>query len=408
MTMTVPGKDGAAGGLAGDDAGDRLGRLADGAAAGLRELAGRGPDAAWAAPGRVNLIGEHTDYNDGYVLPVAIDRHTVVAAARRGDGRLRCRSLQEDDALDVHLDDVAPDTVRGWGAYVAGAAWALLRDGVRLDGADVVVNGDVPLGAGLSSSAALACATTGALAALAGATPPPREIARIARRAEIEIVGMPCGVMDQLASTLGRAGDAVFIDTRTLEVAHIPFDPGSSGLALVVIDTRAPHRLVEGAYAERRASCEAAAAALGVGALRDADLEMVEAFEAAGRLEPLLARRARHVVTENARVLDAAGLLRSGGLDRLGGVLGASHTSLRDDYEVSCPELDVAVEAAVGAGAVGARMTGAGFGGSAIALVPAGVVAGMEAAVAAAYADHGFRPPRVFRVGVGDGAAAIA
>jgi galactokinase len=397
--------------VAGSDGGDRggrLGRLAEGAIGGLRDLAGTGPDAAWAAPGRVNLIGEHTDYNDGYVLPVAIDRHTVVAAARRGDGRLRCRSLQEADVLDLRLDDIGAGTVDGWGAYVAGAAWALRHEGVELAGADAMVNGDVPLGAGLSSSAALACAAAGALAAVAGASLDARQLARVAHRAEVEVVGMPCGVMDQLAATLGRAGEAVFIDTRTLDASHIPFDPAAAGLALVVIDTRAPHRLVEGAYAERRAACERAAAALGVPALRDADLEMVEAFEAAGRLDPLLARRARHVVTEDTRVLAAVRLLRAGALDQLGGVLAASHASLRDDYEVSCPELDVAVEAAVGAGAVGARMTGAGFGGSAIALVPMGLVGAVEAAVAAAYAERGFRPPRVFGVGVGAGAAAIA
>jgi galactokinase len=396
--MTFAGGDGA-------DGRGRLAALVSGAVTALRERGGRGPDAVWAAPGRVNLIGEHTDYSGGFVLPVAIDRHTVAAAARRDDGRLRCWSLQADTHVEMPVAAIAPGTVKGWGAYAAGAAWALGRErGEAGGGADVVVNGDVPLGAGLSSSAALACAVTGALAGLAGQALAPRVLARVARSAEIEIAGMPCGVMDQLASVLGRADHAVFIDTRSLEVAHIPLDLASAGLQLLVVETRAPHRLVEGHYAERRAACEEAARALGVPELRDASRELVAETEAAGRLDPLLARRARHVVSENARVLATVELLRSGQPDRLGEPLGASHASLRDDFEVSSPELDLAVEVARDAGAVGARMTGAGFGGSAIALTPIGLAEQVEKALLTAFARRRFRAPRIFQVGIGDGA----
>ncbi len=391
----------------------------------FRARAGRDPEGVWFAPGRVNLIGEHTDYADGFVLPVAIDRGVLVAAGPRDDGRLRCWSLQEPAPADLRVEAIGPGKVEGWAAYPAGVAWALTRPATAgeeagaepaapreplepLGGADLVVDGDVPAGAGLSSSAALECATALALAELWGALGRlgPVELAATARRAEVEVVGMPCGVMDQMISMLGRAGHALFLDTRTLATEQLPLGLEAAGLRLLVIDTRATHRLVEGAYAERRASVEAAARVLGVPALRDATPELVEA-SAAALGDPGL-RRARHVVTENARVLATVELLRAGGLDRLGPLLAASHASMRDDFEISCPELDTAVSAAVAGGALGARMTGGGFGGSALALVPDALVDRVTTAVLAAFEVAGFRRPEVIPVLVSGGAQRVA
>src|SRR5262245_8975129 len=390
----------------------------------FRARAGRDPEGVWFAPGRVNLIGEHTDYSDGFVLPVAIDRGVLVAAAARDDGRLRCWSLQAREPADLRLEAIGPGRVEGWTAYPAGVAWALghSADGagpaatavgpagpspMRLEGADLLVDGDVPVGAGLSSSAALECATALALADLSGSLDRlgPVELAGLARRAEVEVVGMPCGVMDQMISMLGQPGHALFLDTRTLATEQLPLGLDSAGLRLLVIDTHATHRLIEGAYAERRAAVEAAARVLGVPALRDATPELVEASAAALGAPGL--RRARHVVSENARVLRVAELLRVGALDRLGPLLAASHASLRDDFEVSCPELDTAVGAAVAGGALGARMTGAGFGGSALALVPEALVDRVAAAVLAAFDAAGFRPPEIIPVRVAGGPPGI-
>jgi galactokinase len=381
---------------------DRVGQLVEA----FRELAGRDPEGVWAAPGRVNLIGEHTDYNEGFVLPVAIDRLVLAVAGRRDGGRLRLWSLQTGPPADLELTAIGPGRVDGWAAYPAGVAWALGQAGVDLGGADLVVDGDVPAGAGLSSSAALECATATALADLHGADLDGKALAALARRAENEVVGVPSGAMDQMVSMLGRAGHALFLDTRSLETEQVPLPLEASGLCLVVIDTRAGHRLVDGAYADRKAACEAATAVLGVPALRDATLAQVEA--AAGALGDPGLRRARHVVTENARVLEAVALLRAGELDRLGPLLAASHASLRDDYEVSSPELDTAVEAALDAGAVGARMTGAGFGGSAIALVPVDLAGHVGDRAREAFAAAGFGPPEVTTVRPSDGAHRIA
>ena len=382
--------------------GDPVGRVA----AAFAERTGRDPEGVWAAPGRVNLIGEHTDYNDGFVLPAAIDRLVLVAAGRRAGGRLRLWSLQAGPPADLELAGIGPGRVEGWAAYPAGVAWALAQAGVELGGADLVVHGDVPAGSGLSSSAALECATATALADLHGAGLDRAALAGLARRAENEVVGVPSGAMDQMVSMLGRAGHALFLDTRSLGTEQVPLPLEAAGRCLVVIDTRAGHRLVDGAYADRRAACEAAAAVLGVPALRDATAEQVEA--AAGALGDPGRRRARHVVTENARVLAAVELLRAGDLDGLGPLLGASHASLRDDYEVSSPELDTAVEAAVAAGAVGARMTGAGFGGSAIALVEAALAGRVADQARAAFAAAGFGPPEVTFVVPSDGARRLA
>jgi galactokinase len=360
------------------------------------ERTGERPAGVWAAPGRVNVIGEHTDYNDGFVLPIAIERHVLAAARRRRDDRLRFWSLQEGAPREFRVSELDPTALGGWAAYALGVAWALVSEGVELGGVDLVIDSDLPQGAGLSSSAALECSVGLALLELHDAGLDRTRLALAAQRAERDVVGVPTGVMDQMASLLARRGNALFLDTRSLAWEHVPLPLDAAELELVVIDTRTPRRLVAGAYAERRQACEGAAATLGVPALRDVTLEQLDA--AADQVGPVAFRRARHVVTENARVLDAVRALREGRPDRLGALLDASHASLRDDFEVSSPALDTAVEAARAGGAIGARMTGGGFGGSAIALVPAAVIPDVERSVRAAFADGGLGAPDLFAV----------
>jgi len=319
----------------------------------FRRWAGHDPAEVWSAPGRVNLIGEHTDYNGGFVLPIAIDRSTTVGVAPRDDGTLRCRSLQ-----------LADDS--GWTKYVDGVVRALGDEGVRVAGADVLVDSDVPPGAGLSSSAALEVGTAAALGAMAGASLDPRRLANIAFRAETTYVGVPVGIMDQTIVALAEENHALFLDTRSLQTEQVPFDADRDGVHVVVVDSGVRRRLDDGRYAERRNECEAAAQALRVAQLRDATLEQVTAAD----MDETLRRRARHVVTEDARVLQAVELLRDGRLWGLGPILLASHNSLQFDFEVSCDEVDVIVEKAMDKGALGARMTGAGFGVSVLILVP--------------------------------------
>jgi galactokinase len=367
----------------------------------FHELTGREPEVAWQSPGRVNLIGEHTDYNDGFVLPLALTMGTTVVAARRADRTLRIVSRQpEVPQVEVELDGLAPGGVDGWAAYVAGTAWALGEAGVTLPGADLLVDGTVPRGAGLSSSASLECATAGALLALSGTDLSLRDIALLAQRAENEFVGVPCGVMDQFASTHARAGHLLLLDTRSLEVRHIPFDLAAVGLTLLVVDTRAPHALVDGEYAARRASCEEASRILGVRALRDVT-DLASALETLD--DDVLRRRVRHIVSENARVLAVVDLLESGDVRAIGRLLTASHASLRDDYEVSCRELDLVVDAALEAGALGARMTGGGFGGSAIALVETRDVDRVREHILQAFAEAGLTEPGFVDAAPGDG-----
>ncbi|MDQ1491632.1 MAG: galactokinase [Actinomycetota bacterium] len=386
--------------------------LLDAVTAAFVERAGRRPDGVWRAPGRVNLIGEHTDYNDGFVLPVAINRSVVVAAARRADDGFRCWSSRNGAGGCVgpvrRPSDIGPGRSTGWSAYAEGMAWVLRDQGLAVPGVDLMVHADLPAGAGLSSSAALEAAVGLALTELAGASADRVALALAGQRAENEVVGMPCGIMDQMAVLLGRAGHALFLDTRSQHTELVPFDPAALGLTLLVLDTRVKHTLAGSPYAERRRACERAAEVLGVAALRDVTLAELEAAAAAGRLDEVTFRRARHVVTENDRVLDVVAALRAGDLEPVGPAMAASHRSLRDDYEVSCAELDVAVESAVGAGAVAARMTGGGFGGSALALVPVAGADTVASAVADAFAANGFAPPAVFAVAVSDGATRLA
>jgi galactokinase len=352
---------------------------------------GRDPDAVASAPGRVNLIGEHLDYNGGRSLPIALPVRTYAAVAARTDGRLALHSRQSPEPVEVAVD--APDAT-GWAAYVVGVVQALELTG---GGYDVLVDGRVPLGSGLSSSAALECAVALAVADVAGATPTREDVVAACVRAENDYVGAPTGVLDQTAVTFARAGHALVVDPSSGSHRLVPWSPDGD---LVVIDTRAEHSHAGGEYADRRRTSEAAAAELGVTRLATAGEDAVERL-----LDPVVRRRVRHVVTEEARVDGALAAIEAKDWQEFGRLMTASHASLRDDYEVSCRELDVAVEAALEAGAWGARMTGGGFGGSAIALAPAGLGDSVRDAVTAAFADAGLAEPGFVDGTASDGAA---
>ncbi len=407
---------------------------AAGAAAWFRACCHAEPGGVWHAPGRANLIGEHTDYNEGWVLPFALDAGVVAAAARRDDGVLEVRSRQaprvqahgppaHGDAalgppargLPAHgppapgppapgdattvagsapavaepVASLSPGSVKGWAAYPFGVAWALREAGYDVGGASLAIDADLPQGAGLSSSAALECAVALALVDLYALGVPRQELAAIARRAENDFVGVPCGIMDQSASLLCGAGHALLLDCRSGDTESVPLDPATAGLALMLVDTGARHALADGSYSLRREQCEQAARALGVRSLRDVD----DISELSRLADPVLRRRARHVITENHRVLGTVRMLRAGELAEAGPLLHSSHSSLRDDFEISWPEADAAVAAAERAGALGARMMGGGFGGSVIALVP-GDGAVVRSAIIEVYARRGWPAPR--------------
>ena len=378
----------------------------------FRSRFGGEPEGVWLAPGRANLMGEHTDYNDGYVLPFALSQGITAAAARRpgprspGSRQLRLCSRQEPGAVvQIELDGLAPGQVTGWAAYPAGVAWALEAAGHPVPGACLAIESDLPAGAGLSSSAALECATALALtelaqaelaqAGLGGLTVPRRALAAIARRAENEFVGVPSGIMDQSASLLGQAGHVLLLDCFSLETEQVPFDPAAAAASLLLVNTRAKHELSDGEYGRRRAECEQAARRLGISSLRaltiPADVDRLA--------DPVLRRRARHVVADNQRVLDVVALLSAplgtpAEIYRdIGQLLTEAHASLRDDFEISWPEADATVEAAVAAGAFGARMIGGGFGGSVLALVPEVAAGPVREAVTAAFARHAWTAP---------------
>lgn len=360
----------------------------------FRAHTGREPEGVWSAPGRVNLIGEHTDYNQGVVLPFALPLRTAVAAARRHDGVLMMRSCQQPGpAVAAAVDTLVPGAVQGWAAYVAGVVWSLREAGHGVEGIDMVVDGGVPQGAGLSSSAAIECAVAFAVAELYNVGVAPADLARHAQHAENDFVGVPCGLMDQMVSMLATAGHALFFDTRDGATEDIGFDLPAAGLTLLIIDTHTKHHHAGGAYADRRQACAAAADRLGVRSLREVPSERLEEALSVLADTPVLARRMRHIVTENARTLEAAELLRAGRIADIAPLLLASHASLRDDFEVSSPELDMVVEAACGGGALGARMTGGGFGGCAIALVAEEQASAVVEAVAAEALAHGFPTP---------------
>jgi galactokinase len=372
----------------------------------LLKITGRTPAGTWSAPGRVNLIGEHTDYNDGFVLPFAIQQRTHVALGTRADGRIRVVSTFDANAVEVDLaalDALFPDNrddVPEWAAYPLGVAWALLRasgtDAASVTGVDLAIASDVPIGAGLSSSAAIEGAVATALTDTWGLDLDRVALAQVGRTAENEAVGAPTGIMDQMASMLGRADAAIFLDCRSLEAAVVDLGFADAGLQLVVVDTGVKHSHATGGYGERRAACERGAAIMGVPALRD--LSVDDLPRAAELMDDVTFRRVRHIVTENQRVLDTVQTLREHGPRAVGDLLLASHASMRDDFEISVPELDTAVDAAMSAGAIGARMTGGGFGGAAIALVENALVPTVRDAAATAFAASGFTAPTIFTV----------
>jgi len=357
----------------------------------FEEIYGRKPEVIAEAPGRVNLIGEHIDYSEGFVLPFAIADRAYAAIAARPDGLVRIASHQRKEKIfSIDISDVKPGSKGDWEKYVLGVLWSL---GIT-SGVDILVDGSVPSGAGLSSSAALECSVAVGFNALFSLERSKQDLARATQKAENDYVGMPCGIMDQSVSLMGQAGAALLLDCRDLTTESIPFDVASAGLELLIIDTQAHHALVDGGYAERRAACESVAGKLSIPSMRHLTLEVLETNR-----EKLTATefiRARHAVTEIARVLEAVTALRASDFATLGKLINASHASLRDDYAVSCPELDVAVAASVAAGAMGSRMVGGGFGGSAIALIKASDVQKTKDAVLAAFEAKGFKKPRFF------------
>lgn len=395
------------------------------------EMTDTEPEGVWSAPGRVNLIGEHTDYNEGFVLPFAIQQRTYAAASLRNDDRIRVVSAFSDEVVEVSLTDLqalfpsATSTVQHrvpeWSAYVLGVAWALLElqeqreaesprgsldprehvEAVTLRGVDIAIASDVPVGAGLSSSAALESATASALNELWRTDFNPRELAQAGRRAENEAVGAPTGIMDQMASMLGEPDAATFIDCRSLQTTSVVTGFAEADLELLVIDTRVQHSHSNGGYRERRDACERGAALLGFTSLRDASEGDLE--RAAVLMDDVTFRRVRHVITENQRVLDTVEALGSRGPRAIGELLVASHASMRDDFEISVPELDLAVDTALAFGAIGARMTGGGFGGAAIALIEHTLVDSATAAVREAFQAAGFTDPHVFTVRPSEG-----
>jgi galactokinase len=370
------------------------------------ERFGGRPDGVWSAPGRVNLIGEHTDYNDGFALPFAIGHRAVVAVRLREDERVIVATTASGDPVETTITVLTGERIESWAAYPLGVAWALGeahgRD--RLTGFELAVHSDVPIGAGLSSSAAVECATALALDDLWRLGSGRAALALAGQLAENTVVGAPTGIMDQTASLFGDEDAAVFLDCRSLEAEPVRLGFAEAGLEVVIVDTHVSHDHATGGYASRRQACERAAGELGIVALRDASLDDLRAALDDGRLDDETFRRARHVVTENARVLDTVATLQDVGATAIGPLLDASHASMRDDFEISVPEIDAAVEAMRSAGAIGARLTGGGFGGSAIGLVPSDRVGAATTAVLAAFAAAGFREPTISTVSPSAGA----
>lgn len=354
------------------------------------------------APGRVNLIGEHTDYNDGFVLPLAINRAIWIALRPRPDSRVLIHSLDFPDPADFDLTQMAR-AGEGWVEYVKGLAWALQQEGHTLHGWEGVMAGDIPVGAGLSSSAGLELATARAFASVSGLAWDAARMALLSQKAENQWVGVNCGIMDQMISAAGKKDHALLIDCRTLDSRLVPLPMGT---AVVVLDTATRRGLVDSAYNERRAQCETAARHFDVPALRDVSLETFTAR--ADELDPVVRARARHVISENARTLEAATAMENGDAVRLGELMDASHVSLRDDFQVSSDALNIIVEIArAQEGCYGARMTGAGFGGCAVALVEGEAAEKFGAQVAADYEAKTGRKPNVYVCSAEDGAEVV-
>ncbi len=369
-------------------------------------LYGYEPAGEWSAPGRVNLIGEHTDYNLGFVLPFAINRRTFVALGLREDRVIRVASSFSDEVVEIPLAELSPGALHGWSAYPLGVAWALSEHGADLaavPGIDIFIESDVPVGAGLSSSAAIESAVAIALNDVWRLTLARPVLAQVGQRAENEAVGAPTGIMDQTASLLGQKDCAVFLDCRSLDSEIVDLGLEAAGLVVLIIDTGVSHQHATGGYAERRASCELGARMLGAESLRD--VTVADLPRAREILDDVTFRRVRHVVTENQRVLDTVEVLRDLGPAGIGDLLDASHRSMRDDFEISVRELDLAVETAQANGAIGARMTGGGFGGAAIALIRSDDLSRLQVAIDGAFAEHGFGQPDTFVVTAAQGAS---
>ena len=367
----------------------------------------RPPEGTWAAPGRLNLIGEFTDYNDGFVLPMALPLITTATVAIREDDVVSVYSANvniPDSALaSRRLGELRPESTPSWSNYAFGVVWSLRELGLDIPGLDILLDSGVPIGAGLSSSAALECAIGLALRDLIAPAITLPDLALACQRAENIYVGVPSGIMDQTASLCCTAGHAIMFDTRSGEIEQVNFDLLAAGLQLLVIDTRVRHELSNSAYADRRAACERAAAAIGVLALRDATLDDLKKIA-----DPIDRRRARHVITENMRVLEVVELMRANRLRAMGPVLSTAHNSLRDDFEVTCAELDLAAEQSVESGAYGARMIGGGFGGCVIALVERDNSASVEAEVVSAFVKRRFAAPRCFTASPARGAFRVS
>jgi galactokinase len=367
------------------------------------ETFGEEPDLIAAAPGRVNLIGEHIDYSEGFVLPFAIKDRTTVAIRKRDDSTVRIASAQRrNKVVTVDINNVKPGLKGEWERYALGVLWSM---GVTT-GVDLIIDGHVPLGAGLSSSAALECSVATAVNHLFDMGFSLEDLARLTQKAENQYVGVPCGIMDQSVSLMATTGSALLLDCRDLSTKNIPFDVASSGLELLIIDTQAHHALTDGGYAERRASCESVAAKLGIKSMRE--LSMTQLNSAKESLTQVEFVRARHAVSEMQRVLDCVEALSKSDFVKVGELINQSHASLRDDYTVSCPELDTAVDAALAAGALGSRMVGGGFGGSAIALIEASKTEETIKAVEKAFSNKKFKAPRFFTSLPSQGAEVIS
>ncbi|WP_127498179.1 galactokinase [Actinoplanes solisilvae] len=378
--------------------------ITDDALAVFRKEFGTEPTGLWAAPGRVNLIGEHTDYNEGFVLPFALPQRTIAAVGPAPAGEWTVCSTFADEAVSFGLTE--PGEVTGWAAYVAGVVWALHDAGYQVPGARIALASEVPLGSGLSSSAALESSVLTALVDLGGLDLPLEKRPAVAQRAENVYVGAPTGILDQSASIRCQEGRALFLDCRSYEVEQIPFDLAAEGLAILVINSNAPHQHVDGEYGARRKSCEDAARLLGVPALRD--ITGAELDDALSRLDDeVMRRRVRHIVTEDDRVLATVKLLHAGQVREIGPLLTASHVSMRDDFEITVAQVDLAVETALEVGAYGARMTGGGFGGCVLALIDADKADVVTTAVEEAYAKAGFTPPTAWTVTAGPGAGKL-
>ncbi|MEJ6626326.1 MAG: galactokinase [Actinomycetes bacterium] len=368
----------------------------------FQELFGTQPEIITSAPGRVNLIGEHVDFLDGFVLPFAISNVTTVAIARTTSRKIRCASIQKKGTIStIDCANIAPKSGEAWTRYPIGVIWSL---GIE-SGLDILVDGQVPLGAGLSSSAALECAVATALNELFNLGLTLSELARATQRAENVYVGMPCGIMDQSVSLMATEGNALLLDTRDLSIEQIPFDIAPLGLELLVIDTQVHHALVDGGYAERRASCEKAIADLGIASLRD--ISIADFIARRDELDENTYLRAFHGITEMQRVLAAVALLKSGDFVGFGEIVTAAHLSLRDNYTVSCPELNLAVDTALKFGALGSRMIGGGFGGSAIALIKAEDSELIKGEIKGAFIAARFKSPRFFSALPSSGAQVI-